>query len=127
MTDCAYATQVKVCEKEGIPVEALDGLKAGMTNGAYLTKSQEDLKKYKLMASLKIGFALDLLKRQVSFFLIICWTSECTCTVLRHSGFCWDHDSFFLSISLCWQPSWFQTFQDPQYRFLHNMLLCSVG
>eukprot|EP00241_Pyramimonas_parkeae_P004033 CAMPEP_0114245480 /NCGR_PEP_ID=MMETSP0058-20121206/11919_1 /TAXON_ID=36894 /ORGANISM="Pyramimonas parkeae, CCMP726" /LENGTH=662 /DNA_ID=CAMNT_0001358537 /DNA_START=323 /DNA_END=2308 /DNA_ORIENTATION=- len=61
---------VKVCEKEGIPVEALDGLKAGMTNGAYLTKSQEDLKKYKLMASLKIGFALDLLKRQKQNVLI---------------------------------------------------------
>jgi hypothetical protein len=55
----------EICEKEGVPVEALDGQKAGMTNGAYLTKSQDDLRKYKLMASLKIGFALDLLKRQV--------------------------------------------------------------
>ena len=53
------------CQAEGVPVEQLDGKKAGMENGAYLTKSQEDLRKYKLMASLKVGFALDLLKRQV--------------------------------------------------------------
>ena len=57
----------EICQKEGVPVEALDGQKAGMTNGQYLTKSQDDLRKYKLMASLKIGFALDLLKRQVRF------------------------------------------------------------
>jgi len=61
---------VEKCKAEGVPVEQLDGAKAGMQNGAYLTKSQEDLKKYKLMASLKVGFALDLLKRQKQNVLI---------------------------------------------------------
>ena len=61
----SHLRQVEKCQAEGVPVEELDGRKAGMENGAYLTKSGEDLKKYKLMAALKVGFALDLLKRQV--------------------------------------------------------------
>eukprot|EP00959_Pyramimonas_sp_CCMP1952_P286305 5986674-Pyramimonas_sp.AAC.1 len=66
-----WTSEVKKCEAEGVPVEQLDGRKAGMESGAYLTKSEEDLKKYKLMASLKVGFALDLLKRQVRTRLVL--------------------------------------------------------
>ncbi|KAK3284820.1 hypothetical protein CYMTET_7548 [Cymbomonas tetramitiformis] len=60
---------VKLCNDDNVPVHKLDGAKAGMT-GAYLTKSQTDLLKYKKMAGLKAGFALELLRTQKSDVLI---------------------------------------------------------